>query len=281
MRSVVVTGASTGIGRASALHLDAAGWRVFAGVRREQDAESLRKAASERLIPLRLDITDRDQVDAAAEAVAATVGDTGLDGLVNNAGITIPCPIEAMPLDDFDRLIAVNVTGQLAATQALLPQVRRAKGRIVFLSSISARRAMPMLGGYTASKAALNALADGLRQELRPFQVGVSIVEPGLIETPMWDRGEDALEGALKRSPVADVEHLYGKLIAAVRDMADRSLKRRISPEKVVAAIEHALTAGRPRARYVVGVEAKGQALTVRFVPDRLLDFGVARYLKL
>ncbi|HEU4736486.1 MAG TPA: SDR family NAD(P)-dependent oxidoreductase [Solirubrobacterales bacterium] len=278
MRSVVITGASTGIGRASALHLDAAGWRVFAGVRREQDGESLREAGSERLFPLRLDITSSEQVEAMAERVSAEVGSDGLQGLVNNAGITIPCPLEALPLDDFRRLLAVNLTGHLAATQALLPQLRAAKGRIVFISSISARRALPMLGAYTASKAGLNAVADGFRQELRRWQVGVSIVEPGSIETPIWDRGEREFDGVKERSSV-DVEDLYGKLIAAFHDLADRAVDQRLPVEKVVAAIEHALTARRPRPRYVVGREAKMQALAVRFVPDRALDFGVARYL--
>ncbi len=280
MRSVVVTGASSGIGRVSALRLDAAGWRVFAGVRRDADAESLREAGSERLIPLKLDITDQGQVDAAAETIAAAVGDAGLDGLVNNAGITIPCPLEVIPLDDFRRLIAVNLTGQLAITQALLPQLRLSKGRVVFVSSMSSRRAVPMLAAYCASKAGLNALADGFRQELRGCQVGVSIIEPGAIETPIWDRGEEALEKAMRHSNV-DAEHLYGKLVAAFRDVADRALKRRLPPEKVARAIEHALTAGRPRLRYVVGLDAKAQALALRLSPARMIDFGTARYLKL
>jgi len=280
MRSVAITGASTGIGKATALRMDAAGWRVFAGVRSEQDADALRASSSSRLIPLRLDITSSEQIARAVDRVAAEVGAGGLDGLVNNAGITIPCPLEVIPLDDFRRLITVNLTGQLAITQALLPQSRIAKGRIVFVSSVSSRRAMPMLAAYCASKAGLNALAEGLRQELRRSQIGVSIVEPGAIETPIWERGERELEGALARSSV-DVEHLYGQLIAAFRDVADRALKRRLPPEKVVTAIEHALVAGKPRVRYVVGLDAKAQALSARLVPDRMFDFGVARYLKL
>jgi NAD(P)-dependent dehydrogenase (short-subunit alcohol dehydrogenase family) len=258
--------------------MDAAGWRVFAGVRSEQDAEALRTSASRRLIPLRLDITSSEQIASAVDQVSSAVGTGGLDGLVNNAGITIPCPLEAMPLDDFRRLITVNLTGQLAITQALLPQLRISKGRIVFVSSVSSRRAMPMLAAYTASKAGLNAVADGFRQELHPWGIGVSIVEPGAIETPIWDRGEREFENALERSPI-EAEHMYGKLIAAFRVLAARSLKRRLPPERVVSSIFHALTAGNPRVRYLVGLDARGQALAVRFIPDRLLDFGIAKFI--
>lgn len=223
-----------------------------------------------------LDIASSEQIAKAAEQVAAEVGAEGLDGLVNNAGITIPCPLEAMSLDDFQRLITVNLTGQFATTQALLPQLRTAKGRIVFTSSISSRRAVPMLTAYCVSKAGLSTLADGFRQELRTSQIGVSIVEPGAIETPMWDRGEAELDGALERSPI-DVEHLYGKLVARFREVADRMGRQKIPPEKIGAVIEHALTARRQRARYVVGLDAKSQAVAMRFVPDRVLDFATGR----
>jgi NAD(P)-dependent dehydrogenase (short-subunit alcohol dehydrogenase family) len=279
MRSVLITGASSGIGRATALRMDAAGWLVFAGVRSERDAQALEAEASSRLCPLKLDITSAEQIAAAVERVSSRVGEDGLDGLVNNAGITIPCPLEVMPPDDFQRLIAVNLTGQFATTQALLPQLRAAKGRIVFVSSISGRKAMPMLAGYSASKAGLNTLADGFRQELRRWKVGVSIIEPGAVETPIWDRGESELESAVGRSSV-DAEHLYGQLIERARGLADRALDKRISPQHVVAAIEHALTANRPRSRYLVGLDARGQALAIRLVPDRVLDFAVGRYLR-
>lgn len=280
MRSVLITGASSGIGRATALRMDAAGWRVFAGVRRVEDAEMLRQAGTERLIPLNLEITDSEQIAVAQSKITDAVGDKGLDGLVNNAGITIPCPLEIFPLDDFDRLITINLTGQLAVTQALLPQLRAAKGRIVFVSSVSARRAMPMLAAYSASKAGLNALADGFRQELRQWQVGVSIVEPGAVETPIWDRGEEEFEAAMSRGKVG-AEELYGGMTTAVRDAVKRVRGQRIPAEDVVEAIEHALTAGRPRLRYLVGSDAKGQAFAIRLLPERLLDLGIARYLRI
>ena len=278
MRSVVVTGASSGIGRSTALRLDGEGWRVFAGVRSDRDGEALRAEAGERLVPLRLDVTSSEQIAAACERVSEEVGGSGLDGLVNNAGITIPFPLEALSLDDFRRLIDVNLTGQLAVTQALLPQLRTARGRIVFVSSISSRRGMPMLAAYSASKAGLGAIADGFRQELRDWRIGVSLIEPGSIETPIWDRGEEELEASLERSPV-DAEALYGKLIAAFRKLAGRVDGQKISPGKVVTAIEHALSARRPRPRYVVGLNAQSQAFVTRFLPDRVLDFITARYI--
>lgn len=278
VRSVVVTGTSSGIGRSTALRLDREGWRVFAGVRSDRDGEALRAEASERLVPLMLDVTNPEQIMIACEQVAQRVGRSGLDGLVNNAGITIPSPLEALSLDDFRRLLDVNLTGQLAVTQAMLPQLRAAGGRIVFISSISGRRGIPMLAAYSASKAGLAAIADGFRQELRGWGIGVSLVEPGSIETPIWDRGERELEAALARSPI-DVEGLYGKLIAAFRKLVGRVSGQKISPDKVVFAIEHALTARRPRPRYVVGRDAHSQSLATRFLPDRVLDFVTARYI--
>lgn len=279
MRSVVITGASTGIGRATALQMDAKGWRVFAGVRREEDAVALRQAASERLVPLMLEVTDQEQISAAAEEIAEVVGDSGLDGLINNAGITIPCPLEVLSLTDLRLLLEVNLVGQLAVTQALLPQLRTSRGRIVFVSSISSRRAIPFLAAYTASKAGLGAIADGLRQELRPWRIGVAVVEPGAVETPIWDRGESALDSALERSSV-DADALYGRRTASFRKLASKASSRRIPPQRVVAAIEHALLARRPRTRYPVGVDARGQAFALRFIPDRAIDFAVAQYLR-
>jgi NAD(P)-dependent dehydrogenase (short-subunit alcohol dehydrogenase family) len=258
--------------------MDAAGWRVFAGVRREKDAQSLRNAASDRLVPLILDITSEEQVSLAAEEIAETVGSPGLDGLVNNAGITIPCPLEALPLNDLRRLLEVNLIGQLAVTQALLPQLRMSRGRVIFVSSISSRRAIPFLGAYSASKSGLGAIADGLRQELRRWRIGVSLVEPGAVETPIWDRGEKEFDSVIERSSV-NTDALYGGAIASFRKLADQALSRRIPPQKVVAAIEHALVARRPRIRYLVGLDARGQAFALRFMPDRAVDFAVARFI--
>jgi NAD(P)-dependent dehydrogenase (short-subunit alcohol dehydrogenase family) len=275
VRSALVTGASTGIGRATALRLDAAGWRVFAGVRREEDAESLRSAASERLVPLMLDVTDADQIAAAAQRVEAE-GEGGLDGLVNNAGVAIPGPLETLPIEDFRRQIEINLTAQVAVTQALLGSIRRARGRIVFISSIGGRMAFPMTGAYHAAKFGIEAVGDVFRQELRPWGISVSIVEPGSIDTPIWERGEQIADEVNERSP-AHQEELYGRAIERYREVVKQTAERGISPDKVAAVIEHALVDSRPRTRYLVGIDAKAQARLKPLLPARLFDRIVAR----
>jgi NAD(P)-dependent dehydrogenase (short-subunit alcohol dehydrogenase family) len=259
VKSVVVTGASTGIGRATALHLDAKGWRVFSGVRKEADAESLRDAGSERLTPLMLDVTDSGQIADAARTVEKQVGEAGLDGLVNNAGIAVPGPLETLPIDDFRRQVEVNLTAQVEVTQAMLPSIRKAPGRIVFITSIGGLMAFPMFGAYHAAKFGLEAVGDVFRQELRPWGIKVAIVEPGSIATPIWERGLDEADAVEGRAGDGHAD-LYGN-----------------PPEKVAAKIEHALSARRPRTRYLVGADAKGQAVAAKFLPDRLVDWLVAR----
>ncbi len=274
MRTVLITGASTGIGRAAALRLDGAGWRVFAGVRRKEDAEALRTAGSERLAPLILDVTDAGQIAAAAERIDADA-DGRLDGLVNNAGVAIPSPLETMPIDDFRRQLEVNLTGQLAVTQALLPALRVARGRIVFISSIGGRIAFPLTGAYHTAKFGIEAVGDVFRQELRPWGISVSIVEPGSIDTPIWERGERTADEVGERSPQRDA--LYGKAIESYRGVVRKLAERGIPPQKVAAVIEHALSAGRPRSRYLVGIDAKVQARIKPFIPTPLFDRIVAR----
>ena len=280
MRSVLVTGSSTGIGRATALRLDREGWRVFAGVRRHEDAESLRAAASERLVPLMLDVTDPAQVAAAAETVGEAVGEGGLDGLVNNAGIAVLGPLETTPLEDFRRQVEVNLTAQVAVTQALLPAIRRGRGRIVFVSSIGGRMALPFGGPYHAAKFGLEAVADCLRQELRPWRIDVAVIEPGSIDTPIWERGERIADDVSARAP-ASQEELYGETIERFRAAVKRTAERGIPPEKVATAIVHALGARRPQTRYVVGADARGQALLARLLPDRALDAAVRRVMRI
>jgi len=270
MKSALITGASTGIGRATALWLDTRGWRVFAGVRKEEDAEALRVAASEHLISLILDVTDAGQIAAAAELVGREVGEAGLDGLVNNAGVAMPSPLETMPIDDFRRQIDVNLTGQVAVTQALLPQIRAASGRIVFISSIGGRIAFPFTGAYHAAKFGIEAVGDVFRRELGGWGISVSVVEPGSIATSIWDRGEQSADEIGARSPAR--EELYGKAIAHYRKVSRNTGKRGIPPEKVATVIEHALTAGRPRSRYLVGLDAKAQARLKYVIPTRAFD---------
>jgi NAD(P)-dependent dehydrogenase (short-subunit alcohol dehydrogenase family) len=256
--------------------MDAEGWRVFASVSREEDALALREAASERLAPLMLDVTDEDQIAAAARQVADVVGESGLDGLVNNAGIAVMSPLETIPLDDLRQQIEVNLISQIAVTQAMLPLVRKAVGRIVFLSSIGGRMAMPFGAPYHASKYGIEAVTDCLRQELRPWKIDVVAIEPGSIDTPIWERGEGIADEVATRAPAAQ-EALYGEKIERFRGAVRRTAERGISPEKVAGAIEHALTARRPRTRYLVGVDARGQALLSRLLPDRVMDRIVAR----
>jgi len=274
--SVLVTGASTGIGRATALRLDERGWRVFAGVRREEDAASLREAGSERLVPLMLDVTDAGQIAAAAERVGDAVGEAGLDGLVNNAGIAVPGPLETLPVDDFRRQVEVNLTAHVAVTQAMLPSLRRACGRIVFITSIGGLMAFPMFGAYHAAKFGLEAVGDVFRQELRPWGIRVAVIEPGSIATPIWERGEAEVDAIATRARDGHTD-LYGEAIDAYREVARKTGARGIPPERVAKTIERALTARRPRTRYLVGADARGQALAKRLLPDRAVDWLVAR----
>lgn len=279
MRSVLITGASTGIGRAAALRLDADGWRVFAGVRKQEDAEALRAAGSERLVPLTLDVTDAGQIAAAAGLIEAE-SPAGLDGLVNNAGIAVPGPLETLPLEDFRRQVEVNLTAQVAVTQATLPLIRQARGRVVLIASIGGRIAFPLNGAYHAAKFGVEAVGDVFRQELRPWGISVSVVEPGSIDTPIWERGErNASEIEARAHP--NQEALYGKTIASFREVVKQLSERGIPPEKVAKAIAHALESKRPRTRYLVGLDAKVQARLKVVIPTRLFDRIVASQMNL
>jgi NAD(P)-dependent dehydrogenase (short-subunit alcohol dehydrogenase family) len=249
---------------------------VFAGVRREEDADALREAGSERLAPLLLDVTDPDQIAAAAETVEVAEPD-GLAGLVNNAGVAIPGPLETIPIDEFRRQIEVNLIAQVAVTQAVLASIRRARGRIVFLSSIGGRVAFPFTGAYHAAKFGIEAVGDVFRQELRPWGIRVAIVEPGSIDTPIWERGERAAdEGSDPRR-----ESLYGQAIERYRKVIRQTAERGIAPEKVAERIEHALGAERPRSRYLVGIDANLQARVRPLVPTPVFDRIVARVMGL
>jgi len=268
-RAVLVTGASTGIGRATALLLDAQGWAVFAGVRRRQDGEALAAAASDRLVPLLLDVTKPRQIEAAATAI----GERGipLTGLVNNAGIASAAPLEFVPIDDFRHQLEVNVVGQLAVIKAVLPLLRSARGRIVNVTSIAGLIAGQMLGPYSASKFALEALTHTLRQELAPWGIEAIAIEPGQIATPIWSTSAASADRML--GPVLpQVTSLYGRQVRAVSRMAERAARDGLPPEEVAKVIARALTAKRPRTRYPVGTDAKLGAALVARLPDRVRD---------
>lgn len=267
-RSILVTGASSGIGLASAVRLVRAGWRVYGGVRTEAAAAALREHGVE---PVELDVTEQAQIAAAAETVGPE-----LHGLVDNAGIAIAAPLELVPLDELRHQLEVNVVGQVAVLQAVLPALRRARGRVVLMGSIGGRSALPFLGPYAASKHALEAIADSLRIELRPLGVGVSIVEPGSIATPIWRKGAERADSLRERSD-ADRAALYAAAVARFREVA-LSRGPGADPEVVAKAVEHALTAGRPKARYLVGRDAHIRAWIER-LPTRLRDRVLARAL--
>jgi NAD(P)-dependent dehydrogenase (short-subunit alcohol dehydrogenase family) len=274
--AVLVTGSSSGIGRSTALRLDRAGFQVFAGVRKRGDAESL---ADERLEPVILDVTDEGTIAVTAERIEQVTGGR-LAGLVNNAGVAIAAPIETLQLDELRRQLEVNVTGQIAVTQAFLPQIRAATGRVVLIASIGGRMSLPYLSPYHASKFALEAIGDSLRMEMRPFGVQVSIVEPGSIATPFWGKGTDQVDAVLA-SMSAEQRELYSEAVHAAVEASRKAEQRGISPDKVARAVEHALTASRPKTRYLVGVDARAQAMLRKYLPDRLLDRAVARELGL
>jgi NAD(P)-dependent dehydrogenase (short-subunit alcohol dehydrogenase family) len=272
-----VTGTSTGIGRAVALRLDREGFDVLAGVRREADGESLAAEGSGRIAPLILDVTDADSIAAAAK-LAASACDGKLAGLVNNAGIAVAGPVEAVPIDDFRHQLEVNLVGQVAVTQSLLPILRPAQGRVVFVSSVGGRTANPYLAAYHASKFGVEAVGDSLRQELRKFGMHVSIVEPGAVATPIWEKGRDSAESIRERYPDG-AEELYGAELDRLSELTVRSMKRGIPPEQVAEAVFQALTAAKPKTRYLVGRDARMQATLQTLLPDRIRDRLVARFM--
>lgn len=271
--SVLVTGASTGIGRAMALHFAEKGTRVFAGVR------DLSAAPEHALItPVRLDVTNSDEVREAAQLVGAQLG-SGLAGLVNNAGIAVGGPLESMSLDDLRRQLEVNLVGQLAVTQAFLPLLRRHRaGRILFTGSVSGKVAVPFLGPYVASKHALAGMAGSLRRELKPEGIGVSVLVAGTIATPIWDKGTADAEQMDHDLP-PEVRARYDRQLTGLRKVLAEAPGRGIPPESVAAVAWKALTDARPRAEYLVGTEARVVARAAR-LPAPVLDLLLDKQLK-
>ncbi len=267
-RTVVVTGASSGIGRATAMRLARSGWRVVGGVRTAEAEAELRDGGVE---PVRLDVTDAEEIAAAVEAVGPQ-----LDGLVDNAGVAVAAPLELVPLDELRRQLEVNVVGQVAVLQAFLPALRRARGRVVLMGSVGGRSALPFLGPYAASKHALEAFADVLRVELSPWGMTVSIVEPASVRTAIWTKGAEHAD-AMRDGLTAEAAELYAERIRRFREVA-LSRGPGIDPDVVAKAVEHALTAPRPKARYLVGRDAHLRAWIER-LPTRLRDRVLARAL--
>ncbi len=270
-RSVVVTGASSGIGRACALDLLKQGFRVFAGVRKSKDAAELQADGGEDLVPVKIDVTNRATIEAAFDTVAAVVGRAGLDGLVNNAGIGSTSPVEFVTEDDLRHQFDVNVFGQVAVTQTFLPLIHRAVGRIVNIGSVGSHVTMPFGGALCASKSAFASLTDALRLELRPFGIHVSLVEPGAIVTPAVEKTLGDIEAVIRALP-EDGAVRYGDQLRTFARVGHERESHGSPPEVVAAAVRHALTAPSPHVRYPVGKHAKTLETLARMVPDEFLD---------
>jgi NAD(P)-dependent dehydrogenase (short-subunit alcohol dehydrogenase family) len=265
--SVLISGASRGIGRATALRLARAGWTVYATVRQAADGEELvAEAAGHKVHPLQLDVTSDEQIAALAEALPPS-----LDGLVNNAGIVVSGPLETLSADDLREQFEVNVVGAVALTNLCLPRLRTARGRVVFVSSLSGIVSTPMTGAYNASKFAIEAIADAWRLELRPWGVKVVLVEPAMTDTDLWRNAPETLEA---EAAAMSEEHrdLYGEHLEGMRKVVPRIQKMAKPVDTVAATIERALTATRPKPRYPVGVDVRVQAALSGVTPARVMD---------
>jgi NAD(P)-dependent dehydrogenase (short-subunit alcohol dehydrogenase family) len=266
MPSVLVTGAARGIGRAIVEHLASAGWDVIAGVRSEQDATAITKVDPQRVSAVILDITNADHIARLPDALPKR-----LDAVVNNAGVAVGGPVETVTPEDWRKILEVNVIGQFAVARAALPRLRESRGRLVFISSVNGRIATPMLGPYSASKFALEAGCDALRIEMKAWGIPVVLIEPAQTDTDMWrTAGDMVLQIEADMSP----EHrdLYAKHIAGMKKFVPTVRKMASPTSKVVAVVEEALTARRPKARYVVAFLPKVQAAVVPNLPTALRD---------
>jgi len=272
--TVLITGASTGIGRATALRMSRAGWKVLAGVRSGQVGEELAaQAPGGPIEPLRLDVTSEEQIAAARASVDAG-GSGRLDALVNNAGVGAGGPMETLTTEELRAQFEVNVFGPMALTRELLPALRRAQGRIVFVSSIGGKVVLPYTAPYGASKHAIEAIADSLRVELAGSKIQVALIEPGSVSTPIWDKSRD--EASRLQIP-PELEPVYGEVVEKMGRVLEETAKRGVAPDVVAAVIERALGARRMKARYLVGRDARMMLTMRRVLPDLWFDRMVRR----
>jgi NAD(P)-dependent dehydrogenase (short-subunit alcohol dehydrogenase family) len=275
-RSVLVTGASTGIGRATAFGLMERGYRVYAGVRRDRDADALRSHGHELLIPVILDVTDESSVRAAHTWIVDDLPSGVLDGLVNNAGIAVGGPLECTPINDVRRQLEVNVLGVLTVFQSFAPLLRAARGRIVNVGSMAGMFSPAFQGPYCASKHALRALTDSMRRELKPFGVHVALLEPGSLDTNIVDKATSELRTRMEKLP-DDARALYGRATERTVDALRRSAQWAPAPETLIPVIVHALESKLPRTRYVSGIDARLVKALTTSLPDRALDWLLNR----
>jgi NAD(P)-dependent dehydrogenase (short-subunit alcohol dehydrogenase family) len=278
--AVVVTGASTGIGRATAHFLDKQGYTVFAGVRKQADAESLDKEGSERLTPISIDVTDESSISAAKQEVEGALGNDRLVGVVNNAGVGNGGPVETLDLQELRDVLEVNLIGQVAVTQAFLPLLREAKGTVVFLASIGGRVASPFMSPYNTSKFAIEALGESLRHEVAPWDIDVVVVEPGSIDTPIWRKGAETIDEQ-KAEMSETAKRLYGKQLDRMEEVLTETANRGIPPQQVAEAIHDAISSDKPKHRYLVGRDAKIGARLKGTLPDRTFSKLIGRQIKM
>ncbi len=276
--NVLITGCSTGIGRATALYLDQLGFRVFASVRRKFDAEGLRAEASERLMPVLMDVTDAESICRARDEVCRLTGEAGLLGLVNNAGVGFLSPLESVPLESIRRLFEVNFFGVVAVTQAFLPLVRQARGRIINISSEASLVVIPFHGPYSSAKLALNGFSHALRKELKPLGVQVSVIIVGSIDTPIWKTAW-VLTEQLEARRSLEIEGLYGKAYRVVNDYMIETGRRGVAPQTAARTILKALTAKRAKHTYLVAVDPLARLFSIvkTIIPEGLQDSLILR----
>lgn len=268
MPSVLVTGAGRGIGLAITEHMSRRGWDVYATARSDAALGSLGRLPN--VHPIALDITDRSAIAALPDQLP-----TALNGVVNNAGIIVNGPVEGLSLDSLTRQLDVNVISQIAVTQAVLPSIRAAGGRVVFMSSVSGLITTPGTGAYTASKYAIESLADALRMELRPWRIRVSLIEPGPIRTDMW---ADVLDDYDRMTAQLSDEHrrLYASHLTGSRKLLGRMQKLAADPKRVTKAVDHALTSRRPKRRYLLDLVSRTQKAVIAIAPTAVNDAVLA-----
>jgi NAD(P)-dependent dehydrogenase (short-subunit alcohol dehydrogenase family) len=283
--AVLVTGASSGIGRACAYRLDQAGFRVFGAVLPDERIDDVQRDLSTRFTPLALDITDATSIESVHARLCGTLAREGLVGLVNNAGVCVSAPLEVVAMSALRHQFEVNVLGHIAVTQSVLPLLRRRHGRIVMMGSALADLPLPMTGPYAASKSALKTMTDVLRMELSPWNISVSLIVPSGVATPMWQRAARTRD-AMVRDLSPETRALYGLSASAEGstedDVSDPRAARRMSPDHVAAAVMHALTSPSPRPEYVVGRNARLLKIATALpLVDRLLELWLMRAVRL
>lgn len=268
--SIFITGASTGIGAACAIGLAKRGYHVFAGIRKPEDGDRLKETGGDNLQPVAIDVTDQTAISKAAEIVRAALSGAPLHTLFNNAGVVVSGPLEFVTLDDMRRQLEVNVVGQLAVTQAFLPDIRAAKGRIITTGSVGGFVSTPFLGPYCMSKYALEAFNDALRLELIPQGIKVILLEPASIATEIWDKGTKARAGLRDHAPEGFMER-YEQFFTGILKFAETAQKRASDPQVVLDAVIDAIESPKPKTRYIMG-DGAGKQKFLRRLPDRWRD---------